>query len=198
MDQPTVDVCAADGCSNAAKKPNPVNGQASRYCSRSCQMRAWQRANRDLTRAYGREHYARNVEAGRERARRERAKAPEIHRARVESWRQRNTEATTAYNRRYDELNRERRIARQANRRAMIRDSSVRKLDPTDVSARMAYYGHRCWMCGDPYAHIDHVKPLSKGGPHILANLRPACGPCNQFKYSKWLGPHRLDALRRN
>lgn len=46
-----------------------------------------------------------------------------------------------------------------------------------------------CWMCGcerDESFHIDHVKPLSKGGWHCLANLRPACGPCNMSKGAKW------------
>lgn len=46
-----------------------------------------------------------------------------------------------------------------------------------------------CWMCGaelDGGMHIDHVKPLSKGGWHCLANLRPACGPCNLSKGAKW------------
>ena len=46
-----------------------------------------------------------------------------------------------------------------------------------------------CWMCGgerDESFHVDHVKPLSKGGWHCLANLRPACGPCNISKGAKW------------
>ena len=32
----------------------------------------------------------------------------------------------------------------------------------------------------------DHVKPLSKGGAHMLANLRPACGHCNRRKRDRW------------
>ena len=46
-----------------------------------------------------------------------------------------------------------------------------------------------CWMCGcerDETFHVDHVKPLSKGGWHCLSNLRPACGPCNLSKGAKW------------
>ncbi|MGX7727586.1 HNH endonuclease [Rhodococcus sp. 5G237] len=33
---------------------------------------------------------------------------------------------------------------------------------------------------------VDHVKPINKGGPHMLANLRPACGPCNSRKRDQW------------
>ena len=46
-----------------------------------------------------------------------------------------------------------------------------------------------CWMCGcelDGELHIDHVKPLSKGGWHCLSNLRPSCPPCNMSKGAKW------------
>ena len=46
-----------------------------------------------------------------------------------------------------------------------------------------------CWMCGCERGesfHIDHVKPLSKGGWHCLSNLRPSCPSCNLSKGAKW------------
>ena len=46
-----------------------------------------------------------------------------------------------------------------------------------------------CWMCGcelDGGMHIDHVKPLSRGGWHCLSNLRPSCPSCNLSKGAKW------------
>ena len=46
-----------------------------------------------------------------------------------------------------------------------------------------------CWMCGcerDETFHVDHVKPLSKGGWHCLSNLRPSCPSCNISKGAKW------------
>lgn len=55
------------------------------------------------------------------------------------------------------------------------------------VQARMAMFGGRCWICKvGPFEEIDHVKPLSKGGAHLPANLRPACLPCNRSKKDKW------------
>jgi len=45
------------------------------------------------------------------------------------------------------------------------------------------------WMCGGPKEHIDHVKPMGKKGPHMLANLRPACAKCNLRKKDKWPFP---------
>ena len=57
---------------------------------------------------------------------------------------------------------------------------------PLQIEARVAFYGWRCWMCGDPYDCIDHVKPLAKGGFHLPANIRPACSHCNSQKGAKW------------
>ena len=42
-----------------------------------------------------------------------------------------------------------------------------------------------CFYCGDPWQHLDHVIPLSRGGLHERANLVPACQPCNDSKGTK-------------
>lgn len=47
-------------------------------------------------------------------------------------------------------------------------------------------FGFKCWMCGAPYDHVDHVKPISRGGSNLLCNLRPACARCNRSKSNKW------------
>jgi HNH endonuclease len=41
-------------------------------------------------------------------------------------------------------------------------------------------------MCGKPAAHMDHVKPLVKGGSNWASNQRPACWPCNRYKGQRW------------
>lgn len=52
---------------------------------------------------------------------------------------------------------------------------------------RWAFYGGCCWICGsDQDIQVEHVKPLSKGGAHMLCNLRPACGRCNTAKGARW------------
>jgi 5-methylcytosine-specific restriction endonuclease McrA len=46
----------------------------------------------------------------------------------------------------------------------------------------------RCYYCGEEHGgkyEIDHFIPLSVGGPHVLANLRIACRPCNRSKRNK-------------
>lgn len=82
----------------------------------------------------------------------------------------------------------ESRVEREGRRRARKRASQVVRVSGPDIARRMSYFGNRCWMCRGPFECIDHVKPLSKGGPHMLANLRPACAKCNVAKSDKWLG----------
>lgn len=53
---------------------------------------------------------------------------------------------------------------------------------PAQWEARLTYYGYRCWMCGAPWEHMDHVIPIVRGGSNWPANLRPACQPCNSRK----------------
>jgi 5-methylcytosine-specific restriction endonuclease McrA len=57
---------------------------------------------------------------------------------------------------------------------------------PEQLAARIAFFGGKCWMCGAPWEHIDHVKPLAKGGSNWPANLRPACSTCNLRKSDQW------------
>ncbi|MBW0088238.1 HNH endonuclease [Pseudonocardia sp. KRD-184] len=69
---------------------------------------------------------------------------------------------------------------------AIKRGCSVYPFTSAQLEAKVAYWGARCWMCSAPYDAIDHVKPLAKQGPHMLANLRPVCTPCNTRKRDRW------------
>lgn len=73
-----------------------------------------------------------------------------------------------------------------AKRRALRAKASVFPIRNESFIAKWAYWGGKCWMCGDNASTWDHVKPLAKGGLHILANLRPACKPCNSGKKDRW------------
>lgn len=57
---------------------------------------------------------------------------------------------------------------------------------PSQLVARINYYGNRCWICGVPADQTDHVKPLSAGGSNWPSNLRPACASCNARKAAAW------------
>lgn len=77
-------------------------------------------------------------------------------------------------------------------RRGLINSASRVPFTHKQLIARMDYLGNKCWMCGGAFEHVDHVKPLSKGGAHVLSNLRPACAYCNLSKNDKWFGPGEL------
>ena len=55
-----------------------------------------------------------------------------------------------------------------------------------DLMGKFSMYGFKCWICGEPFEEKDHVKPVSKGGPHMLSNIKPACRRCNKSKFGKW------------
>ena len=53
--------------------------------------------------------------------------------------------------------------------------------------------GHRCQICGvkaldgeDIVLHVDHIKPVSKGGLSTMDNLRTLCQTCNIGKSAKY------------
>lgn len=73
------------------------------------------------------------------------------------------------------------------NKARFAQKKGARALPFTDeqLRARLSMFPG-CWMCGGAKEETEHVKPLSKGGWHILANLRPACKACNLRKRDVW------------
>lgn len=102
------------------------------------------------------------------------------------AWKRANPEAVRQsrreVKRRHPELNRSYVSARRARQRHL----TVVPFTPQQLFARLAYYGGRCWMCRAEADSLDHVKPLAKGGAHMLCNLRPACRDCNTRKSDRW------------
>ena len=63
-------------------------------------------------------------------------------------------------------------------RRARLAAVTVIDFTPEQFEQKMAYYGHACYLklpgiCTGAFDEIEHVKPIAKLGPHMLANLRP-------------------------
>jgi 5-methylcytosine-specific restriction endonuclease McrA len=100
-----------------------------------------------------------------------------------------------AYTKEYDNATLERK--RNAKERAARRSSTC-----FSASERAAVYhaliGRQngcCFYCrktliGDNY-HIDHMKPVVKGGSHTLGNLCLSCVQCNQEKHNKTVDEYR-------
>jgi hypothetical protein len=117
-------------------------------------------------------------------------------RATRQAWTEANREHIAAVNAAWYQANLDK--AKEARQRRRSHMAAVPAIPFTadQLAARLAFYGYRCWMCGGPYEHLDHVKPVSKGGPHMLANYRPACHGCNIRKRDWWDGPVEAHARR--
>lgn len=86
------------------------------------------------------------------------------------------------------------RLRRQMNaalRRARVANVQTIPFTREQLLKKFAYWNNCCWICGEPGGHIDHVKPINRGGGHILCNLRPICQACNNMKRDKWPLPFR-------
>lgn len=147
-------------------------------------------AHRDQSRA----HYYRNHDSIRESRRAARARNADRRRIANAEYRSRPEYAAERAERRRLQMQQNPEPIRARNRRSAARrraaKAGVQQIPFTGVelAARLAFYGGRCWVCNEPGTHVDHVKPLAAGGPHILANLRPACQACNWKKNSRWGG----------
>ena len=97
--------------------------------------------------------------------------------------------------RKWAEAHPESRVMREQRRRARKAGASSVPYTSEQLIARLAVFGNRCWMCRGPFEHLDHVKPLVAGGPHMLSNLRPACADCNMRKGGRWAGVEGVIAL---
>lgn len=76
------------------------------------------------------------------------------------------------------------RLAAQ-KRYALARGGSFTAQDWLEV---LEEFNHRCAYClQQAPLQIEHMQPLSRGGPHIRENIVPACRRCNQRKHSKTL-----------
>ncbi len=152
---------------------------------RSVAYEAWRVKHLDERREYQREWYARNPEAKRQHDAAHRQRHAEKRRASAREWREANPEHYRASHRAWRAANRDVMRAQSYLRRARERGAPG-TATAEQIRARVEYYGGKCWICGAPWEHIDHVKPLARGGSNWPANLRPACSSCNYAKGSKW------------
>lgn len=118
------------------------------------------------------------------------------YRAYQAEYRRVNKDKKLAYLREYRQRNRDALRAREASaqgrmkRREREQVRKARKLGQLieRVDPRIVYqmHGGRCGICsefvGEDSFHVDHVIPLSKGGPHGYINVQPAHPTCNIAK----------------
>lgn len=110
----------------------------------------------------------------------------------LDTWRKANPKKWNAYKDKWYLGNKSKSAEYQRRRRANILGNGFTVYSEIDVLKK---YGTSCHLCnlsidltanrraGKPGwengLHIDHVIPLSKGGPDTLENVRPSHGICN-------------------
>jgi 5-methylcytosine-specific restriction endonuclease McrA len=119
----------------------------------------------------------------------------EINNTRI--WRINNPNYNIEYQRKYRKLNPESKRSSERRRRANRFNNGFEYYKESEV---LDLYGDLCHICNikidlsaprlpgldgwESGLHIDHVIPLSKGGPDTLDNVRPAHGACNVKKHA--------------
>lgn len=170
---------------------------------------AWRRANPDKVkaveaarvrdpesrRAYSFEYYWQSRDENLAKKARARAESLEGSREKERLWRLANAESIAARKREYRQANPNVALSERANSHRR-RAKTVGGPTGREIQEKLDYYGNLCWICGESGTSVDHVKPLHKGGLHLLANLRPACGPCNSRKRARWYGVERIEELK--
>jgi 5-methylcytosine-specific restriction endonuclease McrA len=117
-----------------------------------------------------------------------------IEERRRERFRERGDDPEVRAKRRYwAREDRARRRAAERNATDIITDSQYVEL--------LEEFNFSCWICERNLADLvmewDHYQPISKGGQHIIANMRPSCMTCNRKKNNIWpVTVHLIDKIR--
>lgn len=153
----------------------------------------WTRENPDSWNAIRRRNYANHPESKRASSLRHyyanREQYAEWHRV----YQAENREHLNEYARARYATPHGRAIALRAmqKRRALLLQAPHLHVSAQQMDDKWEFWSGKCWVCGDDAEDWDHVKPLTYGGLHAIANLRPACKSCNRRKGGHWPLPSR-------
>lgn len=90
---------------------------------------------------------------------------------------------------------RDSRRAASTRRRARLTEADIRVIRQKDLERLVARHDGMCARgCGRPWAHWDHIIPLSRGGRHSIGNLQPLCESCNTSKRDRLMVEWRAAA----
>ena len=159
--------CSEPGCN----RPRCAKGLCRRCCNRRWRRRRWASDPQ----------FRENMRSKNRKAAATRAADPDRKAARYaaqrRSWRNRYAN-DPAFRERHQRRSRE------------YRRKSGGKKYQRWLPALVMEQGFHCGICGGPLpadqkAHVDHARPVSKGGTHAKANLQAACPRCNLRKGAK-------------
>lgn len=96
-----------------------------------------------------------------------------------------NKEKINASDRRRYKLSPEKDQAKARNRRGRIAGGII---TADEWASLLELYGGKCLCCESTDSiTMDHIKPLSAGGMHVIPNVQPLCRSCNSKKRGSYL-----------
>jgi hypothetical protein len=101
-------------------------------------------------------------------------------------WRLNNAERDKENHKRYVSENRDKYRMYDKNRRAR-KIGSCGAVSVKEWEELKKKHNNKCLCCGrdDVKLTMDHVIPISKGGPNTIDNIQPLCKSCNCSKHAK-------------
>lgn len=141
---------------------------------------AWTKTNRESYNAYARNYYH---SLPPEKLAKSRARFA----AKRDAWEAANRETALANRKKYWQNNREKWRVYVRNRRARLAGvPGTHTVE--DIAALRAKQNDSCKYCHidlQGKGEVDHITPLSRGGPNWPHNLQLLCSRCNQCKHAK-------------
>lgn len=108
----------------------------------------------------------------------------------IAKYNEENREKRAAYYKEWTSSNRDKRRATEQKRRA-AKSGSGGSFTEAEWRERLSEFDGLCAYCGEQAEHIDHLIPVSLGGPSYIWNLIPACSSCNHSKKNRTLDEWR-------
>jgi 5-methylcytosine-specific restriction endonuclease McrA len=142
--------------------------------------RAYYKANRQRCLAATKDYHKQNPDVHYRASKKYRLANAVRDRDSKKAWRERNPEQARAIS------------VSCTNRRRARLSASIFQGDcftPQEWLDKLVEYKSRCALCNihaldtvAGYLEADHIIPVCKGGRHVINNIQPLCGPCNNRK----------------
>lgn len=188
--------CKVVKCMTEFALRNDVKSGRASQC-KPCRME-YHYANREALLAKKKEYTAQNLVEIRAKQRAMYQADPTKFKNKTAAYRNANPEKVQAYNlatreasarkaAKYRAENPNQVRADKAARRARILQAEG-SYSAMDISTLMRLQRQKCAVCHCDISanyHIDHIKPLARGGSNYKSNLQLLCPPCNQVKSAK-------------
>jgi len=166
---------------------------------RKAQRAAYRAANAERRKAYNAEYRKKNAAKVKASNDLYRQRLGDLLTERQRQWREANPERYAAIHAAWKKRNVEAMRAAGHRRRCREQDNGG-SYTPEEWEALKAFYDYHCLRCGrrepEITLHVDHIRPVSKGGSNDIDNIQPLCRSCNSCKHTRridyrrgWVNP---------